>query len=217
MFETTKDTSNQNKSIPPAPSFSENDVKGYTSPGYWQLVKSLNPELREETLAELKTPEVISRANELGQELARNEYVRNDSTTRITFLAALLSLQRNTITVNQLATLHLLDSAIRTLYTSPLFYLRYTFFDKGSQKNTYQINPVSTNGLPSLVRKLKYDVLPLPNNEVTIGELPKRMQSPLIVRFFNFTDSEWDHFQNEIKDAPISEQSFHILTAPDEG
>lgn len=207
------------KGIPTPPPTPETAIKGFNSEGYWELIQSLPSDEKQRVLEELESPEIIERAKKLEQELAQNVMTCADlDATRVMFLAALLCLQQNKITKNQLATLHLVDSAIRTLYTSPLTYLIYQFEENNKIKNIFSTFPSSTiKGFPTSVRRYAYNIALVPNAQTKINDLPQRMHEPLICRFFNFTDSEWDSFSEEMEKAPDSEKYVYVLVAPQFG
>lgn len=211
-----RDTSDPAHTPPPAP---ETVVKGYNANGYWDLINSLAPDERKQILAELETPQIIARAQRLKSQLAQNEVTYQElNTTREMFLAALLLLQRNEISKNQLASLHLVDSAIRTLYTDPYGYLTYIFAENGYIQHSISAFPATAmKDLPEKVVKSRFNEIPLPNYNYTISELPSRMQQPLVKRFFNFSDDEWITFTNEMILAPESEQFIHVLVSPEFG
>lgn len=187
---------------------------------YDVLVRSIPIEEKQTILAELDSNLVIQRANLLCEELARNDRIgTNQEESRTVFLAALRNLKENKITINQLATLHILDSAIRTLYTDPISYFiyRYVNDDKKLTRTLYLFSLMSLKGMPTSVKRAFYDSTPVPAENITLSQLPWRMQKPLMQRFFNFTQSEWTQFCKEMNAASPSEQWFHILVAPEEG
>ena len=194
-------------------------IKGFNSEGYWPLIQSLPHDEQPKILAELELPDIIERAQKLEKELASNEMFYDDlDATRTMFLAALLCLQQEKITKNQLASLHLLDSAIRTLYISPYSYLVHQYEDNQKLKSSVVFfESPKTTSRPTHVLRHHYDTIIVPNEQTKLKDLPKEMQLPLARRFFNFTDTEWDHFCDEMQNAEKSEQYIHILVTPQFG
>lgn len=204
--------------IPTPPPPPETAAKGYNSYGYSDLISSLQPFERKKILAELESPEIIAKAEQLKFKLANNQMTCLElDTTREMFLAALLLLQRNEISSNQLASLHLVDAAIRTLYTSPMSYLIYTFEKDGMIHKTFDLQKSSSDHLPKQVLRFKFDSIITPNDNTHIGDLPQRMQQPLVRRFFKLSAQEWNDFTKEMQHAPESEQAIHVLVAPEYG
>lgn len=203
---------------PPLP---ETIVPGFNSEGYWQLIQSLPVNDRRKILAELKSSQVIERAKKLTDELAGNYSVcTNLNNTRLTFLAALLCVQQNKIAINQLATLHLLDSAIRTLYVAPCSYLIYKFRHENKTKILFNFSVFPADeekNFPNVVERYLYYTIPVPNAKTQAKDLPRKMQRPLVYRFFNFTEIEWEYFCQEMENAPHSEQFVYVLNAPEFG
>jgi|GEM_PF-2125120 len=186
---------------------------------YDVLTRSLPKEEHDEIVEELSYEKIIKLAELLCEQLSRNKQVVLDQDkSRDLFLAALRNLKINKITAEQLATLHVLDSAIHTLYTNPLVYVIHKFVDaNGEVARTTNIFAITNpRGMPTSVKKIRYNMV-LPEGVAVISGLPDQMQKPLMQRFFNFTDSEWRVFCQEMSDAPVSEQWFSVLIAPDEG
>lgn len=71
--------------------------------------------------------------------------------------------------------------------------------------------------LPTSVKRCNYDAVVSFQEIIPVSSLPDRMQKPLMQRFFNFNNSEWDHFCTEMAKAPLSEQCFHVLIVPEQG
>ncbi|GEM_PF-5827432 len=103
---------------------------------YAEIIRSIPLDEKETVLYELdNSREVQVRAEKLLQELSQNEAVgANLGESRTLFLAALKNLKEGKISVAQFASIHTLDSAIRTLYTHPTVYLIYDFVN-GEKKN----------------------------------------------------------------------------------
>ncbi len=187
---------------------------------YNELTHAIPPGEREEVIAELERLDVIERARRLVAQLAAGDIVGTDmAESRLLFLAALRALRDKQISVNQLASLHILDSAIRTLYVNPMMYMVYTFVNADNElhRQFYTYALTNLQGLPTALQSHRYDLLPVPCENMSIKALPLRMQQPLMRRFFNFTASEWDSFCRQCADLPKSEQQFVVLNAPEQG
>lgn len=187
---------------------------------YHELIRSIPAEEKEYIIAELDSSIVIERAKLLCEELSANKMVGlNLGESRTLFLAALRNLREKKISVNQLATIHILDSAIRTLYTNPMVYFIYKYVNNDSElTRTFNLFAVANlKGMPTSVKRYTYNTLVLPKDGLSVSDMPWRMQKPLMQRFFNFNDSEWGEFCKEMAEAPSSEQFFHILVAPEGG
>lgn len=206
------------ETIPPPPKHLPSEViKGYDVEGYWKLIGSLTPLERKEVLKELELPEVIRRAISLEKQFAKNSLIiSKPAEARETFLAALLCLQQNRITIHQLATLHLLDSAVRTLYTHSVAFVPVK--DKTIGTSTDKISTFvipQSNRSQSFVYQLSYSEPYL--SDILGKTIPKTMKKSLLARYFNFTEREWEFFKKELKKAPESERHFYVLTAPQSG
>jgi hypothetical protein len=186
---------------------------------YEELVHSIPLQERGAILDELESNEIIERANTLRDDLASNKLMKLDpSESRLILLAALRNLKYKQITPAQLASLHLFDSALHTLYLNPAVYLIHDMLNNEDvmYRKCRVLPVVNKEDMPTSVIQLPYEVLPCPPN-ILIERLPERMQVPLIYRFFNFVLIEWDFFCTEMSRAPTSEQYFQVLTAPVEG
>ncbi|KTC88190.1 hypothetical protein [Legionella cincinnatiensis] len=187
---------------------------------YYELMLSLPAEEREYIITELDSDVVIERAQLLCKELSQDELVGlNIKESRILFLAALRNLREGKISVNQLATLHILDSAIRTLYVNPMIYFIHKYVnDNDELTTTFNLFSLANlQGIPTSVKRLIYNAMILPKSGMSVSDMPWRMRKPLMQRFFNFNNSEWSHFCEEMAKAPSTEQFFHILVTPEEG
>lgn len=187
---------------------------------YDELIRSIPINERREVIAELDNHLIIERAKLLCEEFSANKMVGLDlRESRTLFLAALRNLRDKKISVNQLATIHILDSAIRTLYTNPMVYLIHKYVNASAKlARTYNFFAVKNlKGLPTSVKRYSYNALVLPKDNISVADLPWRMQKPLMQRFFNFNKAEWDKFCSEMAEASFSEQFFHVLVAPEEG
>lgn len=187
----------------------------------WEvLIRSIPVKEKQTILAELDSPLITQRAHLLCEELAGNQMIGTElDESRTLFLAALRNVKDHKITINQLATLHILDSAIRTLYINPMSYFTYRYVNSDQElANTFNLfTLMSLKGMPTSMKRVPFDHIPLPAENISLSQMPWRMQKPLMQRFFHFKHSEWVHFCQEMKQAPSSEQGFHILIAPEAG
>ncbi|WP_419421231.1 hypothetical protein ACNVED_15285 (plasmid) [Legionella sp. D16C41] len=187
---------------------------------YNELIQSLPAKVRQNISNELDSRLVTKRAEKLCQELSENTIVGvNLEESRTLFLAALRNLRDKKISVNQLATLHILDSAIRTLYVSPMVYFIHKYVNgEGNLTRTFNLFALTNlKGMPTSVKRFTYNTVVMPTEDTSLSDMPWRMQKPLMQRFFNFNKAEWDQFCNEMAQAPVTEQFFYILVAPEEG
>ena len=94
---------------------------------YDELVHSLPEKEREYDLSALDGATIIERAELLCKQIdapdTRPIFDLDPGKSRILFLAALRNLKLGKISYAQLATMHILDSAIHTLHTDPYVYL----------------------------------------------------------------------------------------------
>ncbi|STX52338.1 Uncharacterised protein [Legionella busanensis] len=178
---------------------------------YSELIQSLPAKLRKDIINELDTRLIVQRAELLCKELSENAMVGlNLEESRTLFLAALRNLRDKKISVNQLATLHILDSAIRTLNVSPMIYFIYQYVNgDGHLARTINAFTLTTlKGMPTSVKRYPYNALVLPKEGISASDMPWRMQKPLMQRFFNFNELEWDQFCEEMTKISLTEQFF---------
>lgn len=187
---------------------------------YEELIRSIPEAERDSVIRELDSNPVVRRAELLCEELTSQKMIGTKlDESRTLFLAALRNLREKKISVAQLSSLHILDSAIRTLYTNPMVYLVHKYVkDDGNLQRLFNIEPMSNlNAMPTSLKRYPYNTLMFPKSGMTESDLPWRMQKPLMQRFFYFTDSEWNLFCAEMSVVSPSEQSFHVLIAPEKG
>ncbi|CAM2786629.1 hypothetical protein [Legionella worsleiensis] len=186
-----------------------------------ELILSLPESERAGVLEELEHDAVVQRTKRLVDELATgviNEFEIPES--RTLFLAALRGVKLKQISAAELATLHIFDSAIRTLYISPRVYLRYYFLnaDKGITNSVYHFPIPNDQELPNRITHLHYNTIICPNyNNLSISDLPWRMQKPLVYRFFSFTEAEWTIFCEIMENSPPLERTYRVAHAPESG
>ncbi|MDF1758892.1 MAG: hypothetical protein P1U74_11460 [Legionellaceae bacterium] len=188
--------------------------------GLAPLLNSLSKSEKEQTLKDMESQSVVKRSAKLPRDLKDHSNIisSNHKESRTTFLAALRCLREKKITVNQLASLHIVDSAVRTLYTAPISYMIHEYMKDGVLNHITTMNSVyNDNGLPDKINRSYYNFLPTPNASIDISQMPKRMRKPLLSRFFNFQGDEWNNFCSEMRCASESEKYFTILNAPKYG
>jgi len=184
---------------------------------YQMLIATIPEEEREIVLYELDKENVIKRAELLCQELSENKFIGlNLKESRTLFLALLRNLREKKISENQLATNHFLNSAIYTLCIKPMMYFIFKYVDANNNvaRKIYMSAVTKLEDFPTSIKKCHYGSLHLPKDGIEVSDLPLRMQKPLMQRFFNFTDGEWNHFTEEMSNAPVSERYFYILITP---
>lgn len=187
---------------------------------YAEIIRSIPEDERDTILSELdNNREIRARAEKLLRELSRSDLIGlNLDESRTLFLAALKNLKESKITVAQFASIHILDSAIRTLYTQPMVHLIYHYVNDGRGQRTYNTFPLDIlKGMPTSVQQYRFDYVIFSQEGMRKGELPRRMQQPPARRFFNFNDAEWAFFCNQMQEAPQSEQFYRVLIAPAAG
>jgi len=187
---------------------------------YNELISSITEAEKPILLNELDSTLVTTRAEKLQEELSKLEMVVvTEKDTRTLFLAALRGVKKNQISAAQLATLHVIDSAVQSLYFNPIMFIIHKYVD--SEENlqdlfgSYSIN--DSFRMPNKVRSSHYKRIFIPIDGIDVNKLPWRMRMPLIKRFFNLTESEWQVFCKDIDNAPESEQFYCILNAPVQG
>lgn len=187
---------------------------------YYQELYASIPETEKDLISsELASDAIVALTEQLKNKLANSKIIFELSDSRNLFLAALRGVKHKQISIAQLATLHILDSAIRTLYTNPAVYFLHKFVNSDNQLTT-AFNVLSLTvlkGLPNTVKRFDYRHIPKPKMLRSVTDLPALMQKPLIQRFFNFTDTEWNVFCLDMKQALDSERYFYVLNAPEVG
>jgi hypothetical protein len=186
---------------------------------YEFLLHSIPNHDRTNIKNELESQIIIEMAKNIGEKFVSRfpgELVCNENTRDI-FLAALLCVKQRTMSTNQLASLHLLDAAVRTLYSNPVAYLvdRHKSADHPYSR---AFIPVISKVVPQrefLV--MHYDSIVTTNFTMPIEDLPEFMQPPLMKRFFNFNEQEWNYFCDKMSNACESEKYFSVLVAPEGG
>ncbi|MFT4059355.1 MAG: hypothetical protein QM652_07385 [Legionella sp.] len=186
---------------------------------YAELIESIPREERSHLIAELDSEIITARAIELQEQLSKAEMVVNIDESRTLFLAACKSVRDRKISMAQLASIHILDSAIRTLYINPMVYFIHSYVNAESEI-VYAINVLTLahlRNIPTSVKQFNYEDIIVPKVGMQVSALPQRMQKPPVQRFFNLNVSEWLKFCEEMAKAPKSEQFYQVLIAPEEG
>lgn len=173
-----------------------------------EVIRSIPDDERDSVLAELDSSFLIaSRAKKLQEQLFNEEMViENESEARNLFLAALQLLKQHKITVGQFASLHILDSAFRTLYTHRAPNIIDTYIAKSFRNKTVNLFD-TTKDSPEQISRFHFDSATEPSRPLIH---PKQ----LLQSFFNFRDSEWNEFAKQMQAAPRSEQFFQVLATP---
>ena len=188
---------------------------------YEELINSIPVEERACIVNELDSPAIILRAKKLKEELAGAVLLEmNPQESRALFLAASRLVRDKQISMAQLASIHILDSAIHTLLINPSAYLLYEFIDANSltlKRTTCSFGFSNLHKMPMSTVRFEYKTIPIPKDGMSISQLPLRMQKPLVQRFFNLNAVEWDDFCEEMAHAPKSEQIYCTLVAPSQG
>ena len=187
---------------------------------YEELIKSIPKGERDRILKEIETPKIKECARGLVKDIAENKMVclDHDSSGSL-LLAALLCLKDSRLSLNQFATLHILFSAIHTLYVKPMVYYINSYVDS-ENKPCYSIVYFSVPNhkeLPKYVMRFPYTAKHPTNAAIKSEQIPYRMRKPLIQRFFNFTEEEWQRFIKEMSTKNVSEQQVHALIVPKYG
>ena len=167
---------------------------------YAELVRSIPDSERSTVLSSLEDSDIVSKSARLRAQLDAGEIVgANLDESRLVFLSALRGLKHGEISANQLASLHILDSAIRTLYVNPVLYLTYRYVNAESELARTVITYASAaiKGLPTGLQRYRYNTVIIPKEGISLGDLALRFQKPPMKRFFNFNDTEWDRFCND--------------------
>lgn len=159
-------------------------------------------------------------AKNLANRINQGECVcANAAETRNTIVTALKAYNLGYLNLEQIATLHIIDGAIRDLVSHPTSVLYHKSVDNNgrvkSSTHTYFI--ANSNTIPAKLNTYKYNIVILPSDEIEIDQLPSEMQYPILQRFFAFTDGEWNRFCNIMAQKPLSEKNFTLLCHPEFG
>ncbi len=171
---------------------------------YNEIISSLPLEEKDDALKQMaEDREVQLRAEKLSQQIADGDYIdpgMEDGRTLL--LSSLKLLQEGSISVAELASIHLLDSAVRTLTSS------LTLFSDEERVEGYVAEPQHSLN----IQRFKYDAVVYP---VSLGfdRLPDRMRAPLVRRFFHFTDDEWLIFCDKMQSVAMFEQYCYAVPA----
>lgn len=188
-----------------------------------QLVSSLPADSQQDILNELDTAVVIKKAEHLSRALSLDKIQAIDlEDSRTLFLSALQLLRDKRIDVSQLASLHIRDSAIRTIYVNPdISFTQRSLMNSELKERELRekvlfFTLLNLQNLPDSMQCLHYTALPLWDGHMTLPSSGLREDKALMQLFFNFTPDEWLHFCEEMAQAPFSEQYFHtLITHPD--
>ena len=140
-------------------------------------------------------------AVELAGRINKGENVAWDGDKmRQTTVLALKALKMNLITLEQLASIHLIDGATRDLVTHP--YLFYTFEGERSYL------PMGKFANHERGTKVNF-----PYNSI----VDQDGYEPALKRFFCMTNKEWKGFCSAMESAPFSEKRFYLIPEPEHG
>lgn len=182
--------------------------------GYSRLIKSL-PILELEALKIEMADISPKEASDLAVRINKGERVISTATSRVIIVTALKALNMKLISVKQMATLHILDAAIRDFITHATSFLYHEFLENG--KIQRQINALTIshhqNLIPEPTIQLHYTDNAIPKG-ITPDQIPERlrlMRLPVLKRFFALTDHEWTRFCTLMNKNVSSEQQFHLI------
>jgi hypothetical protein len=68
--------------------------------------------------------------------------------------------------------------------------------------------------MPNAIRSFVYNIEIQPVRSLSLNNYPLHMQKPLMQRYFNLSEDEWNNFCREMYYALPSEKIFHVLIAP---
>lgn len=185
-----------------------------------ELFRSIPEDEREAIMQELQSEKIAKYAQTLQEELEESQTsIYATKKSRTLFLTALRCVKYKKISVAELASIHILDSAIHTLYTNPMvFYIHKYVNSEGKKSVVYNLFLLhSLKNTPQSFARYHYKHIILPREGMPISDLPKRMQKPLVQRFFNLNESEWATFSAQMDTARKSENYYHVFNAPEEG
>ena len=201
---------------PPLPSY-----PGFNVPGYCRLLHALPDDEKKQLEAE-KSAIIDQEVNGFAFSI-NNCYpvlvINTDLARRVT-LTALKALERGLITLNQLASFQLLDSALRDLVTHSTFYqVRKVVIHGKLERYTSACTPdrVDDNELRKyigdVIKQYSYDTI-LKIDSDLLSKWESMPTLPLLQSFFNFNNDQWKAFCDILKDKPKSEQMYYTVNAP---
>ncbi len=206
-------------SIPPAPPLPSHP--GFYVPGYSRLVQSLPEEEKQKFDSE--DPSIIP------QEIKACAYsiisccpliALDGNLARRVTLTALKALEQQLITVEQLASFHILDGALRDLVTHSAFYQVQKTVIQGNLERKTTLCESSKKDINELRRRLKdlikpytYDAI-IKIDPALLSSWESMPTTPLLQSFFNFNQTQWNDFCHILKSKPPSEQIYYTINAP---
>ncbi len=202
----------------PPPVKPEISVPGYNVPGYMRLIASVPEYERKMLLNELDSGVVSNHAKILLEKYESGHLsIGNLDESRNNFLAALKCLQQGKLTVEQVASLHIWDSAMRLYYTDAAgVRLVYEYVKEGGVHRSTLMSPAASEGRPTECQVFRYKTS---NHDIhdTLNPHIDGVNIPLVQQFFNFTQDEYQNFCHAMKKAPETEKQFMLLIRPQEG
>lgn len=181
---------------------------------YNRLIKSL-PELELDVLNH--------EMNELNEDDIKNLVGRinigdllcwDHSTTRKIIVTALGALKMGDISVEQMASIHIMDGAMRDLVTHSTTFQHYEYVKNGKNKHKGVTVETKIKDSPSAKPQGYYFDTIISPEGVSVNQLPERMQQPTLKRFFALSDDEWNHFCKIMQSKPLSEKKFYTIVVP---
>lgn len=183
--------------------------------GFERLIKSL-PSLELNALKR----DMINISAEEAIDLARrinhsNCVITTDTeTTRKVIITALKALNMNLLSLKQIATLHILDAAIRDFLTHATTFTYHEYVEEGKFQRNLNAFQILSHRIPcKTYLQMAYKDAFIPEG-IEPNQLPDRMQLPVLKRFFAFTDDEWIRFCTHMEKKKSSEQLFYLINVP---
>lgn len=139
-------------------------------------------------------------------------------TAKKVITAALAAFQKLIITPQQLASIHILDGAIRDLLTHSVSHTVYCYIDKEELKRKCIATPVEIDYqiANQMISKHKFDkVFSLDDKYKSNFEVIDTV--PMLKSFFDLDEQEWLRFSERLNGLSGSEQYFHTITLPTAG
>lgn len=191
----------------------------FSIPGYYELTQHLPKEEREAIDKDLSQVD-SSKTAEIQYQYESNQIPCNILTTiaKSTMLVALKAFKENLINIEQLASLHILDGAVRDLLThlSNNYQTRVVWDGKVINKCGYTKIDRDLSSVDGCIERHRYDaVIALDESHATNFEEIKK--KPQLKDFFALDDNEWLRFCNRMETKCKSEKYCHIINVPTYG
>ncbi|MDF1655712.1 MAG: hypothetical protein P1U34_11430 [Coxiellaceae bacterium] len=186
---------------------------------YNEIVGSLPSDERAHALNQIDSDsDVNRRSDRLSQQVAEGEFINPDKEDgRTLLLSSLKLLKEGRVSVAELASIHMLDSAVRTLISQLMMFSLEKKMDSGGSYNELTLIDASRElSRPKNIYRFPYNAVDYPAS-IGFGQLPGDMRLPLVKRFFHFTDDEWLMFCEKMQSASPFEQYCYAVSAPEKG